>query len=86
MNGWDRRAAVAAAVDQSMPAVMWQISFINSKTCYLHMLVKDVKIKSNVRKALGGQWPPNERVGQAGGRRCGRRSTNAGRDMAGRFY
>ena len=82
MNGWDRQAAVDAAVDQPMPAVIWQVGFINTKTCYLHMLVKDVKIKSNVRKALGGQWPPNERVGQAGGRP----SINAGRDVAGRFY
>ena len=46
------------------------------------MFVRDVKINSNVRKALGGQWPPNERVGQAGGRR----SINAGHDMADRFY
>jgi len=78
MNGWDRRAAV----DQSMPAAIWQGCFIISKTCYLHMSVRDVKTKSNVRKALGGQWPPNERVGQAGGRR----SINAGHDMADRFY
>jgi hypothetical protein len=82
MNGWDRRAAVDAAVDQPMPAVIWQVGFINTKTCYLHMLVRDVKINSNVRKALGGQWPPNERVGQAGGRP----SIIAGHDMADRFY
>ena len=48
-----RRAAVDAAVDQSTLAVRWLIGFIISKTCYLHMLVKDVKTNSNVRKALG---------------------------------
>jgi hypothetical protein len=54
MNGWDRRAAVDAAVDQSMPAVMWQVGFINTKTFYLRMLIRDVKMNSNFRNALGG--------------------------------
>ena len=49
-----RAVATERTGGTSMPAVMWQIGFINSKTCYLHMLVKDVKTNSNIRKALGG--------------------------------
>ena len=53
MNGWDRRAAV----DQSMPAAIWQGCFIISKTCHLHLLVRDVKTNSNVRKHKEGSGP-----------------------------
>ena len=59
-NGWESQAAL----DESMAALLQrkqQVGFIkqyvssmDSKTCYLHVLVKDVKVTSNVRKALEG--------------------------------